>query len=133
VARILYVEDNEDNLYMLTLRFDVLGGYEILSAATGAEGIAKAAAEPNSRELWDALNRGARHHASRLVRNRPEDSAESGLPVESKAGRQQEANQYASQRSPILHDGGIYAQYRVYSPTCGPCMAFRIPPVGHQT
>jgi hypothetical protein len=32
VRRLLYVEDNEDNLYMLQLWFDVLGGYEILSA-----------------------------------------------------------------------------------------------------
>jgi hypothetical protein len=30
---------------MLTLRFDVLGGYEIISATDGADGIAKAAAE----------------------------------------------------------------------------------------
>src|SRR5438128_11190851 len=45
VRRLLYVEDNEDNLYMLTLYFDVQGGYEILSAANGPEGIATAAAE----------------------------------------------------------------------------------------
>jgi two-component system cell cycle response regulator DivK len=45
LPRLLYVEDNEDNLYMLTLFFDVQGGYEILSAATGAEGIASAIAE----------------------------------------------------------------------------------------
>jgi CheY-like chemotaxis protein len=53
VARLLYIEDNEDNLYMLTLRFDVLGGYEILSATTGAEGIAKAAAEMPDLILMD--------------------------------------------------------------------------------
>ena len=44
MQRLLYIEDNEDNLYMLTLFFDVQGGYEILSAATGAEGIASAIA-----------------------------------------------------------------------------------------
>ena len=38
--KLLYMEDNEDNLYMLTLRFDVLGGYEIVSAPDGATGIA---------------------------------------------------------------------------------------------
>ena len=43
--KILYVEDNDDNLYMLTLRFEALGGYEIISAVDGAEGIAKATAE----------------------------------------------------------------------------------------
>jgi two-component system cell cycle response regulator DivK len=45
VRKLLYVEDNEDNLYMLTLWFDVAGGYEIVSAADGAAGIAMAAAE----------------------------------------------------------------------------------------
>jgi CheY-like chemotaxis protein len=41
MRKLLYVEDNEDNLYML---FDVLGGYEVLSAPDGASGIAMAAA-----------------------------------------------------------------------------------------
>jgi two-component system cell cycle response regulator DivK len=53
VRRLLYVEDNEDNLYMLTLFFDVQGGYEILSAADGAEGIAMAAAEQPDLILMD--------------------------------------------------------------------------------
>ena len=46
VRRLLYVEDNEDNLYMLQLWFDVLGEYEILSARDGAAGIAMAAKMP---------------------------------------------------------------------------------------
>ena len=45
MRKLLYIEDNEDNLYMLTLWFDVLGGYEIVSAPDGAAGIAMAAAE----------------------------------------------------------------------------------------
>jgi CheY-like chemotaxis protein len=45
VRKLLYIEDNEDNLYMLQLRFDVLGGYEIVSASDGAAGIAMASAE----------------------------------------------------------------------------------------
>ena len=45
MPKILYVEDNDDNLYMLTLRFEALGDYDIISAVDGAEGIAKAAAE----------------------------------------------------------------------------------------
>lgn len=40
MRKLLYVEDNEDNLYMLQLRFDVLVGYEVLSARDGAAGIA---------------------------------------------------------------------------------------------
>ena len=35
MRRLLYIEDNEDNLYMLQLWFDVLGDYEILSATDG--------------------------------------------------------------------------------------------------
>ena len=53
VRRLLYVEDNGDNLYMLQLWFDVLGGYEILSARDGAAGIAMAAAERPDLILMD--------------------------------------------------------------------------------
>jgi two-component system, cell cycle response regulator DivK len=44
VPKILYVEDNDDNLYMLTLHFEGLDGYEVISAGDGAEGVAKTAA-----------------------------------------------------------------------------------------
>jgi len=50
---LLYIEDNEDNLYMLQLRFDVLGGYEIISATDGAAGVAMAAAERPDLILMD--------------------------------------------------------------------------------
>ena len=53
VRRLLYVEDNEDNLYMLQLWFDVLGGYEILSARDGAAGLAMATAERPDLILMD--------------------------------------------------------------------------------
>jgi two-component system, cell cycle response regulator DivK len=53
VKRLLYVEDNEDNLYMLQLWFDVLGGYEILSARDGAAGIAMAGSEGPDLILMD--------------------------------------------------------------------------------
>jgi len=53
MPKILYVEDNDDNLYMLSLRFEAVGGYEIISAADGAEGIAKAAAERPDLILMD--------------------------------------------------------------------------------
>ena len=45
VRKLLYVEDNDDNLYMLTLWLDVAGGYEIVSAPDGAAGIAMATTE----------------------------------------------------------------------------------------
>jgi len=45
VIRILYVEDNEDNVYMLKLRFELLEGFEVLVAENGETGCAMALAE----------------------------------------------------------------------------------------
>ncbi len=45
MTRILYVEDNDDNVYMLKLRFDLLDGFEIIVAEDGELGCEKAAAE----------------------------------------------------------------------------------------
>jgi two-component system cell cycle response regulator DivK len=53
MPKLLYIEDNDDNLYTLTLRFDVLGGYEVVTAADGAEGIAKANSEQPGVILMD--------------------------------------------------------------------------------
>ncbi len=53
MPKILYVEDNDDNMYMLTLRFEVLDGYEIITAADGAEGVAKAQSEKPDLILMD--------------------------------------------------------------------------------
>jgi CheY-like chemotaxis protein len=53
VRKLLYIEDNDDNIYMLTLWFDVAGGYEILCAPDGAAGIAMATAERPDLILMD--------------------------------------------------------------------------------
>ena len=45
MRRVLYVEDNDDNVYMLKLRFDALDGFEFLTAADGEAGYAKARTE----------------------------------------------------------------------------------------
>ena len=45
MTRILYVEDNDDNVYMLKLRFELLDGFELLVAEDGQAGCAKAIAE----------------------------------------------------------------------------------------
>src|ERR1043166_8359581 len=45
VIRVLYVEDNDDNVYMLTLRLELLDEFEVLVAENGEIGCAKAAAE----------------------------------------------------------------------------------------
>lgn len=47
MTRILYVEDNDDNVYMLKLRFELLDDFEILIAENGETGCAVAIAEPD--------------------------------------------------------------------------------------
>jgi two-component system, cell cycle response regulator DivK len=43
--RILYVEDNDDDVYMLKMRFELLDGFEIIVAEDGEAGYVKARAE----------------------------------------------------------------------------------------
>jgi CheY-like chemotaxis protein len=45
VIRILYVEDNDDNVYMLKMRFELLNEFEVLVAENGEAGCAKALAD----------------------------------------------------------------------------------------
>jgi two-component system cell cycle response regulator DivK len=45
VTRILYVEDNDDNVYMLKMRFEILDGFEVLVAENGEVGCTMARAE----------------------------------------------------------------------------------------
>jgi len=53
MRKLLCIEDNEDNLYMLQLRFDVLGRYEVLSARNGAAAIAMVTSERPDLILMD--------------------------------------------------------------------------------
>ncbi len=52
MVKILYVEDNEDNLYMLSNRL-TRRGYEVILARNGEEGIAMAHSEAPSLILMD--------------------------------------------------------------------------------
>jgi len=45
VIRVLYVEDNDDNVYMLKMRLELLDEFEVLVAENGEIGCAKAVAE----------------------------------------------------------------------------------------
>lgn len=45
MIRVLYCEDNDDNVYMLKMRLELLGDFEVLVAENGEIGLAKAAAE----------------------------------------------------------------------------------------
>src|SRR6516165_7476687 len=53
MIKILYVEDNDDNVYMLKLRFEMVDGFEMLVAEDGAAGCAKAIAEKPDVILMD--------------------------------------------------------------------------------
>ena len=52
MVKILYVEDNEDNLYMMSNRL-TRRGYEVIMARDGAEGIAMAGSEAPALILMD--------------------------------------------------------------------------------
>jgi CheY-like chemotaxis protein len=45
VTKVLYLEDNDDNVYMLKMRLELLGDFEVLTAENGEKGCAMAAAE----------------------------------------------------------------------------------------
>ena len=38
MIKVLYVEDNDDNVYMLKMRLELLGDFEVLAAEDGARG-----------------------------------------------------------------------------------------------
>jgi len=45
VTKVLYVEDNEDNVYMLKMRLELLDEFEVLTAENGDKGCAMALSE----------------------------------------------------------------------------------------
>ena len=45
MTKVLYVEDNDDNVYMLKMRLELLGDFEVLAAEDGEKGCEMAAAE----------------------------------------------------------------------------------------
>ena len=45
VIKVLYIEDNDDNVYMLKMRLELLGDFEVLTAEDGEKGCEMAAAE----------------------------------------------------------------------------------------
>ena len=53
MTRILYVEDNDDNVYMLKMRFELLNGYEVFTAADGEAGCTMAVTEQPDVILMD--------------------------------------------------------------------------------
>ena len=45
MTKVLYVEDNDDNVYMLKMRLELLGDFEVLAAEDGEKGCEMAAVE----------------------------------------------------------------------------------------
>jgi two-component system, cell cycle response regulator DivK len=50
---VLYIEDNEDNVYMLKMRLELLGDFEVLAAEDGQKGCEMAATEQPDIILMD--------------------------------------------------------------------------------
>lgn len=73
--RVLYIEDNEQNLYLVTFLLEK-HGYTVIPATDGQEGIDKAAAEKPDLILLDIqLPRMDGHAVARHLRTNPELSA----------------------------------------------------------
>jgi CheY-like chemotaxis protein len=53
MIKVLYVEDNEDNVYMLKMRLELLGDFEVLSAEDGEKGCEMALSERPDIVLMD--------------------------------------------------------------------------------
>jgi CheY-like chemotaxis protein len=53
VTKVLYVEDNDDNVYMLKMRLELLGDFEVLAAEDGEKGCEMAASEQPDIILMD--------------------------------------------------------------------------------
>ncbi len=53
MIRLLYVEDNDDNVYMLKMRLELLDEFEVLVAENGTKGCELAAAERPDLILMD--------------------------------------------------------------------------------
>jgi CheY-like chemotaxis protein len=53
MTKVLYVEDNDDNVYMLKMRLELLGDFEVLAAENGERGCEIAATEQPDIILMD--------------------------------------------------------------------------------
>ena len=53
MIRLLYVEDNDDNVYMLKMRLELLGDFEVLAAEDGEKGCEMALSEQPDIILMD--------------------------------------------------------------------------------
>ena len=53
MTKVLYIEDNDDNVYMLKMRLELLGDFEVLAAEDGEKGCEMAAVKQPDIILMD--------------------------------------------------------------------------------
>ena len=53
MTKVLYIEDNDDNVYMLKIRLELLGDFEVLAAEDGQKGCEMATTEQPDIILMD--------------------------------------------------------------------------------
>jgi CheY-like chemotaxis protein len=53
VTKVLYIENNDDNVYMLKMRLELLGDFEVLAAEDGEKGCEVASVEQPDIILMD--------------------------------------------------------------------------------
>ena len=73
VVKVLYIEDNDDDVYMLKMRLELLGNFEVLTAEDGEKGCEVAAAEQPDIILMDLEMPGTdRWEPVRILKNNPQ-------------------------------------------------------------
>ena len=94
MIRILYVEDNEDNVYMLKMRLELTNEFEVLVAEDGEKGCEVAAAEQPELILMDLeMPVVDGWEATRRLKSNPEtrDMPVIGLSAHALAGEREKA------------------------------------------
>jgi len=51
VVKVLYIEDNDDDVYMLKMRLELLGNFEVLTAEDGEKAIATGCEEFDTKPI----------------------------------------------------------------------------------
>ena len=76
MTKVLYVEDNDDNVFMLKMRLELLGDFEVLTAEDGEKGCAMAISERPDIILMDLEMPGVDGwEATRRLKGNPETQA----------------------------------------------------------